>query len=196
MWWIIFSLNPSLSLQYLIPLQIPSIFYGDWYDISQKGLTVFFSKKKKVLYLCAINMCYWRRKNFPTRNFYLGKADYIFTLTFAAEVCLKVPTILLYNNQFSVRLSFMWGWGLCVVEVTLSRWSLCLRWCVSLQQSILPILAPVTCYTPSPSNKYLTWSICPKYLTWNICQMICSISNFLFLQDYVYDSFDSCPISL
>ena len=89
----------------------------------------------------------------------------------------------------------MWGWGLCVVEVTLSRWSLCLRWCVSLHQSILPILAPVTCYTPSPRNKYLTWSICPKYLTWNICQMICSICNFLVLQDYVYDSFNSCPIS-
>lgn len=90
----------------------------------------------------------------------------------------------------------MWGWGLCVVEVTLSRWSLCLRWCVSLHQSILPILAPVTCYTPSPRNKYLTWSICPKYLTWNICQMICSISNFLVLQDYVSDSFNSSPISL
>ena len=27
------------------------------------------------------------------RNFYLGKADYIFTLTFAFEVCLKVGTI-------------------------------------------------------------------------------------------------------
>ena len=136
------------------------------------------------------------KKNLSPRNFYLGKADYIFTLTFAAEVCLKVPTtnsplqqLNLCEVEHYLRLSFM-----CWLSNTLRRWSLCLRWCVSLHQSILPILAPVTCYTPSPRNNYLTWNIFtiiwPGIFVKLFGQLpICP--NFWVQQDYISDSLKS-----
>ena len=65
------------------------------------------------------------------RNFYLGKADYIFTLTFAAEVCLKVHSphrILTFTSSNSFETFF---------ELELRRG-------VSLGKSILPILTSVT----------------------------------------------------
>ena len=56
----------------------------------QKSLTVFFKEKNVLDFVLQITHVF-EEKLFP-RNFYLGKADYIFTLTFAAEVCLKVTT--------------------------------------------------------------------------------------------------------
>ena len=101
-------------------------------------------KKQKVLNICAIStICFWR-KPFP-RNFYLGKADYIFTLTFAAEVCLKVAIL-----QILERVWFYWGGFYYVGFVGLLGWSLLREvMCVSRPVDTPNTHPCCTCYTPS-----------------------------------------------